>query len=78
MINYIARVGSAWSQLMNVIIFNGDPNESTSGRVYRENIKWAVTLINTLFFWQNNHCRGAYEKDRKWALGYLSSQRWWE
>jgi len=75
MIDYLAKIGSAWSQLMNVIIFNGDPNESTSGRVYRENVTWAVKFINAIFFWQSNHCRGAYEKDMTWASDYLSSRR---
>lgn len=70
MINYLARIGSAWSQLMNTILLNGDPNESVSGRAYREDYQTAVWIINSIFFWQSNHCRGAHNKDVEWAKNF--------
>jgi len=65
MMDYIAHFLSALSQLCNALI-GGHSNESISGRSYREG--WALaTVINAIFFWQSNHCRGAYHKDVEWA-----------
>lgn len=66
MIDYLGRVWSAFSQLLNVVFLFGHPNESVSGRAYRE--QWfAERLINAMFFWQSRHCRGAYNEDRMYA-----------
>ncbi len=65
-----SRIGNLWSafsQILNVLILNGHPNESISGRCYRENWSSAESFINKIFFWQSNHCRGAYNNDRDWA-----------
>ena len=71
MTDYLGRIWSAVSQLLNVILLNGDPNESISGRAYRE--QWpAERGINALFFWQSRHCRSAYNTDRQWAIKFAS------
>ncbi len=72
-IDYLKRLGDATSQLLNVAIFMGkNPNESLSGRAYRERkaseryhgFWWYMhLLINCLFFWQGNHCKAAYTAD---------------
>jgi hypothetical protein len=64
--NYLTNIFSALSQLANVMLLNGHPNESISGRSYREGWK-VMTVINVVFFWQANHCRGAHHKDVEWA-----------
>lgn len=67
---YLGGLWSATSQLANVLLLGGHPNESVSGRSYREvwpSLKW----INRLFFWQVNHCKSAYTNDLKWAQYYL-------
>lgn len=71
MTDYIARIWSALSQLLNVLLLNGHPNESISGRCYREQW-WAERLVNTMCFWQDRHCRGAHAADRAWAAKYAS------
>jgi len=73
LVQYIILVGDALSQLINVLIFMGkNPNESLSGRAYRERKEakyaygfwWYMHLIiNCLFWWQDNHCRAAYNAD---------------
>jgi len=73
LVQYIILVGDALSQLINVLIFMGkNPNESLSGRAYRERkaAKYAYgfwwymhLIINCLFWWQDNHCRAAYNAD---------------
>lgn len=72
----ILRGNDALSQFFNAWVFRGDPNECISGRCWREQRLWAVRLINRLFFWQENHCKEAWERDNSWAgkrLVYLRS-----
>ncbi|HEY4543229.1 MAG TPA: hypothetical protein VIG40_01165 [Tissierellaceae bacterium] len=45
------------------MIFRGKPDETLSARVWREERKLLVIAINSFFFWQNNHCRGAYAQE---------------
>lgn len=70
--HYLIRVGDALSQFFNVLLFNGMPNESISGRAARNalfdsdcNPMWVVAyhMINKLFFFQQNHCLEAYLGD---------------
>jgi len=64
---YLIGCGDALSQLVNKVAFNGHPNESLSGRSYREGLiteKW----IDALFFWQDRHCKKAYENDVLWSI----------
>lgn len=69
---YLGGLLSAFSQLFNVIFLLGHPNESISGRSYRED--WAsMKWINRLFFWQVNHCKSAYTNDLKWSKNYLDA-----
>lgn len=47
-------------------------NESVSGRAYRENWKLRKA-INTLFFWQEDHCKMAYENDVQRARDLIAA-----
>ena len=71
----IYRFLDSLSQILNVIFLNGDPNESISGRVWREQRWMAVKWINRLFFWQVEHCRGAYQTDLERSAQYLKRAR---
>jgi hypothetical protein len=53
---YIVNIATAISQLINAAVFFGDPNETISGRCFREKIEWAESIINGLFFFQPDHC----------------------
>ena len=69
---YGKRIWSAFSQMLNVVFLLGHPNESISGRSYREPWPTAHKLINKMFWWQKDHCRSAYTNDLKWAQEYLA------
>lgn len=69
---YAKNIWSATSQWGNVVFLLGHPNESISGRAYRETWALAHKLINKMFWWQVDHCRSAYENDLKWAKQYLA------
>ena len=56
----------ALDQLANALI-GGWPDETISARAWRCRQLWpwgvAYRVINALFFWQPNHCRGAYAQE---------------
>jgi hypothetical protein len=70
---YLIRIGDSISQLLNVtLLFGQNANESISGRSYRlgrTRWPWATlkTVINIIFFWQEDHCREAYFADLRRA-----------
>lgn len=68
------------SQAMQVIIFNGSPDETISGRAYRQGYllgdrRWLKSrnLINRVFFWQPDHCRASHKKDVEFAKMIMDS-----
>jgi hypothetical protein len=68
---YLHRALDATSQWLNTVFLNGDANESISGRAHREgwqlgNAKWLrrERIINTLFFWEPEHCYWAWLNDQ--------------
>jgi len=78
--SYFVRVGDAISQLINTVLFNGDPDESISGRSYRsfklrdsDNKLWAITYYAAEgVFWLRDrgiHCKLAYYEDiERWDV----------
>lgn len=72
---YLVRVGDLASQALNTVFLLGTPDESTSGRSYRQgtlegNQRWRKMqrVIDWLFSpWEKEHCRKAYEGDiQRW------------
>ena len=64
---YFYLVFIACSQLLNSLL-GGWPDETTSARSYRERDKrfWGFMyrFVNMLFFWQDDHCKWAYEMEK--------------
>jgi hypothetical protein len=60
---YLHRVFDALSQFLNVLVLNGDANESISGRAHR--LEWTLveSIIDKAFFWEHAHCYWAYMND---------------
>lgn len=58
----------AIDQVGNALL-GGMADETLSARAWRMHIKghrwwgWTARAINVLFFWQSNHCRGAYDAE---------------
>lgn len=68
--NYLTNIGTILSQLINTVVFAGNPDESVSARTYnaRHNSKfWAAMFyfIEGLFFVfdMGYHCEKAHKKD---------------
>lgn len=57
----------AVDQLINTLLC-GYADETLSARAYRhaeikKDRRWPMRLIDTLFFWQDGHCKQAYESE---------------
>ncbi len=56
----------ALDQLANTLI-GGFADETISARLWRHHLNgeysWLMKLVNLLFFWQDNHCKEAYESE---------------
>lgn len=66
--NYFLRLALAIDQLLNVLICNGEPDETMSSvawRMERDGRLWGFMrpVIDTLFWFQPNHCRCSYEAE---------------
>lgn len=72
--SWLARLGDATSQFFNVLLFNGMPDESISGRSWRNTElknpplkRWYITRYAAeVLFWfrdRGNHCEAAFYED---------------
>ena len=70
---YLLHIGTIISQSLNVILFNGYPDESISARCYREKRKQKIIIdfLIKLIFKQENHCYKAYLTDVNHAKDIL-------
>ena len=74
-----AGIAHTFSATLNTIAFGGDMHTSTSARAHLEQAHpaWANRrrFINALFFWQDDHCRMAWEADYSRAMAKVKSNR---
>ena len=72
---YLINIVIAVDQGINALLA-GDPDETLSARAWRQRHKprWAVIgrMIDTIFFWQKDHCKSAYHSEFK--RKHLSNQ----
>lgn len=67
---YFWRIFIALTQLLNTLT-GGYPDETTSSRLWRleqqgnERASFLRGIVDLLFMWQHDHCRMAYESERK-------------
>lgn len=54
---------SLFSRFINAAIFNGSTHQTTSARAFIEPWPRRARIINAIFFWQDNHCRWAWERE---------------
>lgn len=69
--SYALRVLIALDQFINVLILNGDEDHTISGRVGAKALitqkwywLWTEKFINTLFWFDKDHCYNSIEWDR--------------
>lgn len=73
---WLWRVLVVMSQMVNVVLLFGHPNETVCARCYRNRHKrgWATAqaIIDIVFWWQCEHCRESHLSDRRYARQVLS------
>jgi hypothetical protein len=77
MLKRLISIGDAFSQLCNVAFLprlnETDPNESISGRSYRQGWTKTQKVIDALFYvFEKDHCKKSYEADIERAKSLLS------
>lgn len=64
MTSRLVRTGDALSQLLNVLLFNGDSNHSVSGDAHRFRRVRLMRCIDWMASpWEKNHCRQSHLND---------------
>ena len=58
---WITQVLVAIDQLFNALL-GGYADETLSARAHRQN-DWRRAVINSIFFWQEDHCAESYESE---------------
>lgn len=78
MIEWLTRVAAWMSQTLNLFLLFGHHDQTVSSRAYvnRHRAGWRQTrkVINTVFFWQRDHCLHSYLSDLRYARQILSHQ----
>lgn len=73
---YFFNVLTLVSQTFNAVVLFGNPNETISARGFRNTDKWwgaaTVTVIDFIFFWQDEHCYQRHMKDVAFARKILN------
>ena len=67
-----AGIAHTCSAMLNTVAFGGDMHTSTSARAHLEQVHPAWRnrrrFINAVFFWQDDHCKSAWEADLERAI----------
>lgn len=67
--SYLINLLIALDQLANTVL-RGDPDETLSSRAHRMRMKgqpvwgWTAKVIDRLFWFDKDHCRTSWERDR--------------
>lgn len=69
---YLFNILVALDQLVNVVVADGEPDETLSSNAYRMHrdgkpCGFFAPLIDNLFFWQIRHCKSAFIAERERA-----------
>jgi hypothetical protein len=77
----LCRLATLASQTLNVLLFDGNPDESVSARAYRKGVVegdpvWARARrwIDRVFWWEPDHCHKAHQHDLDAARALLGLQ----
>lgn len=71
-LSYFDRLQIISSRFLNVLL-GGSHNQMLSSRVYQDDIKYAVFIIDCIFFWEANHCKACYEWELDHMILYLAA-----
>lgn len=80
MTDWLLRIAAWLSQGINCVLLGGSPDMTVSSRCHYNRHKrgWnaARLTINTIFFFQEDHCRTSYQSDVAFATRILNSTKY--
>jgi len=59
------------SQTINALVLMGNPDETVSARAYRTPWPRARRILDTIFFWEAEHCYRSHQRDIEFARKLL-------
>lgn len=65
------------SRFVNAAILGGSTHQTTSSRAFIEPMPRLRNAINAVFFWQEDHCRWAWEREVEEARRTLARAKIW-
>ena len=75
-VTQLGRVAAWGSQTLNVWLLMGHHDQTVSARCYvnRHNKWWNLcrNIVNTIFFWETDHCKKSFLKDVEYAKEILN------
>lgn len=75
MLNWLLKLCTLSSQIINALVFNGNVDETISGRVYRERRYQIEKIINGIFWFDEDHCKKSHDKDIDFAEFIMKYKR---
>lgn len=51
------------SRFLNAALFNGSTHQTLSARAHIEPLPRTRRIVNALFFWQDDHCKWAWQRE---------------
>lgn len=68
---------SLLSRFINAALLGGSTHQTTSARAFIEPMPRLRSAINAIFFWQEDHCRWAWEREVAEAKRTLARAKIW-
>lgn len=68
---WLQRLLVVISQAFNALLLMGSPDETVSARAYRTPWPRLRRILDTIFFWEAEHCRRSYQRDIEFARKLL-------
>jgi len=65
------------SRFINAALLGGSTHQATSARAFIEPLPRLRIVINAIFFWQEDHCRWAWEREVAEAKKTLARAKIW-
>lgn len=69
---------SLFSRFLNAALLGGSTHQTTSARAFIEPWPRLRRYINALFFWEDDHCAKAWEREVKEAKKTLKRAKVWD
>ena len=71
---WLTRLLVIISQSFNALVLMGNPDETVSARAYRTPWPTVRRILDTMFFWETEHCYKSHQRDITFARKLLGGE----